>query len=102
MGMRSNGPDMPFSKRLASGERHSRQASPCPAEEEHLGTVDFGTIIDKRETYQQTATETQAINRFSNPSKLSYVLESSLLFDLEKTCSKCKETLREEEIFSGF
>lgn len=34
--------------------------------------------------------------------KLSSILENSLFFEFEKSCSKCKETLREEEIFSGF
>ena len=50
----------------------------------------------------QTSSETQAVNRFSNPAKLSYVLESPLFIQLDKQCSKCKEQLREEEIFSGF
>jgi phage FluMu protein Com len=30
------------------------------------------------------------------------VLENLLYIDIEKSCSKCKESLREEEIFSGF
>jgi hypothetical protein len=30
------------------------------------------------------------------------VLENSLFLEIEKSCSKCKEFLREEEIFSGF
>ena len=95
---------MPFQQRMASGER-SRLGSPTKSylEEEHLNIVDFGTVMDKKEgVYQQTASETQAINRFSNPAKLSYVLESTLYFELDKECAKCKEKLREEEIFSGF
>ena len=57
--------------------------------------VDFGEIIDKT---GQTATET----RNSNPQKLSYLLENCLFFEIDKTCGKCKEKLREEEVFSGF
>jgi len=34
--------------------------------------------------------------------KLSYILENLLYFDIDKVCPKCKETLREEEVFSGF
>ena len=34
--------------------------------------------------------------------KLSYILENLLYFDIEKKCLKCKEDLREEEIFTGF
>ena len=30
------------------------------------------------------------------------MLDSSLFIEIDKTCQKCKETLREEEIFSGF
>lgn len=41
-------------------------------------------------------------NRASGPLKLSYVLENLLYIDIEKSCSKCKESLREEELFSGF
>ena len=38
----------------------------------------------------------------SNPMKLSHILENSLFLDIEKTCTKCKESLREEELFTGF
>jgi len=38
----------------------------------------------------------------SNSVKLSNVLENSLLMDIETKCSKCKDSLREEEILTGF
>jgi hypothetical protein len=72
-------------------------------DEEHLGVVDFGEVLDPRELTQGTAVDTQVINRNSNlQSKLSYVLENSLFLEIEKSCGKCKEFLREEEILSGF
>lgn len=49
-----------------------------------------------------TATETQGMNRNSNPAKLSYILENSLFFEIEKKCAKCNEVLREEEVLTGF
>lgn len=61
--------------------------------------VDFGEVLERREVTQQTA-ETQA--RTSNPMKLSYILENSLYLEIDKTCSKCKDVLREEELFTGF
>ena len=34
--------------------------------------------------------------------RLSYILENCLFFEITKNCLKCKEPLREEEVFSGF
>lgn len=59
----------------------------------------FGEVLG--DPNQATAVET-GFNRSSNPMKLSYILETSIFFEIDKQCMKCKETLREEEIFTGF
>ena len=63
--------------------------------------MNFEDILERRNSYRETAEETIA-NRGSNLAKLSYILENSLCFEFEKQCGKCKEPLREEELFTGF
>jgi hypothetical protein len=55
------------------------------ADEDHLGLIDFGEMLERREL--TTAVDTQGINRNSSlTQKLSYVLENSLFIEIEKLC----------------
>lgn len=69
--------------------------------DDNQGIVDFQDLLCNQ---QATIADPKVQNndRTSNPQKLSSILENSLFLDIEKCCSKCKENLREEELFSGF
>jgi len=77
--------------------QYVRQPSKDRVSDDNRSAVDFGEILEGKET----TSETQAV-RNSNLMKLSYILENLLYFEIDKICPKCNETLREEEVFSGF
>lgn len=59
------------------------------------GSIDFNHLLEGRVS-RYTDVDRSSITRLSN------ILESSLYFEIQKECAKCKEKLREEEIMTGF